>query len=177
MSVANILGDLNYFRNSISSNQTELTTFKKETSDKFSSFHSQFEIGLNDIKFLQLDILKKVNERLSEVNERLSVLEQSKTVSSDIFTKERMKTYYMEKNSETIKLAVNYIKDQVISKLPQTPYNTYGTNIQILTKFVYKVSGCNEEHLDEILKKVYEIFPDSKVMMDPMKSYIFIDWS
>ena len=175
MSVANILGDLNYFRNSISSNQTELTTFKKETSDKFSSLHTQFESGLNELKSLQLDILKMVNEKLVQ-------LEQVKQVPSNVFTKERMKNYQVEftveQRSKTIETAVNYIKSQVLSKLPSSPYQAIGEqNIQILTKFVYKMSGCNEEHLDEILKKVCEIFPDSKVMMDPMKSYIFIDWS
>ena len=178
MSFANFAG---YLEN-IQTNKNELNSFKKETSDKFSSFHSQFESGLNELKSLQLDILKMVNERLSEVNEKLVQLEQVKPIPSDVFTKERMKNYHIEftaeQRSKTIETAVNYIKAQVLSKLPSSPYQAIGEqNIQILTKFVYKMSGCNEEHLETILKKVCEIFPDSKVMMDPMKSYIFIDWS
>jgi hypothetical protein len=171
MSFANFAG---YLEN-IQTNKNEFDSFKKETSDKFSSLHTQFESGLNDIKSLQLDILKMVNEKLVQ-------LEQAKQAPSDIFTKERMKNYHIEFTAEqrlkTIETAVNYIKSQVLSKLPSSPYQAIGEqNVQILTKFVYKMSGCNEEHLDEILKKVCEIFPDSKVMMDPMKSYIFIDWS
>jgi hypothetical protein len=147
--VSNILGDLNYFRNSISSNQTELTTFKKETSDKFSSLHTQFESGLNELKSLQLDILKMVNEKLVQ-------LEQVKSVPSDVFTKERMKNYHLEfayeKSLKSIENAAIYIKSQVLGRLGYQ-------NIQILTRHIYKMSGCNEEHLDEILKKVCEIFP------------------
>ena len=103
-------------------------------------------------------------------------------MSEDIFTKERLNNYYIEFLEKELKLklalAINYIKDQVLTKVPKSTYQECNNKyIQIFTKHIYSVSKCKEENLDTILSRINEMFPDSKVAIDPLKTYILIDWS
>ena len=45
------------------------------------------------------------------------------------------------------------------------------------TKYIYRIPGHVVAILKEVVKEVEDKFPDSTVVVDPLKTYILIDWS
>ena len=91
---------------------------------------------------------------------------------------QNMREEYMRINNEkVISEIIKVLTDRII----QNAYNNK-KNLQILIKEFYKRqtvlnSSSIEDHIPKIICKLQESFPDITITLDPMKTYIYVDWS
>lgn len=100
-------------------------------------------------------------------------------------TRERLQNYRKNEAAEAyakerINKAVSEICHQVenIAKTGRDQKFTYTlTRTNLTAQDLSADFGTVRPVLDDVLSKLRELFPDSTIQVDPLKTYILIDWS
>lgn len=103
-------------------------------------------------------------------------------------TRERLRNYKKNeacqvKNRRRVDTVIKEICNHVEIVATNGKDRTYKVDINqprrdaTIMGYIDQTLGMLPSVLDDILLKLYELFPDCKIQVDPLKTYILIDWS
>ena len=99
-------------------------------------------------------------------------------------TRQRLQNYRNDEAAEAyakerINKAVSEICHQVesIAKTGRHQKFTYTLRNNLTAEYMSVDFGNIRPVLDDVLSKLRELFPDSTIQVDPLKTYILVDWS
>jgi hypothetical protein len=103
-------------------------------------------------------------------------------------TRERLQNFSVEYKELTITKLISLVVEDLTNRIINTAgmNNTHGPQICVLKVMIRELSqhishvrGIYNllDYMPRVISKLQERFPDIQIMLDPMKTYLYIDWS
>jgi uncharacterized protein YqgV (UPF0045/DUF77 family) len=103
-------------------------------------------------------------------------------------TRERLQNFSVEYKELTITKLISLVVEDLTSRIINRAgmNNTHGPQICVLkvmiddlSRHIRHVRGIYNllDYMPRVISKLQERFPDIQIMLDPMKTYLYIDWS
>ena len=104
-------------------------------------------------------------------------------------TRERLQNFSVEYKELTITKLISLVVEDLTNRIINTAgmNNTHGPQICGLKIMIRELSQHIRHgrgiiydilvYMPQVISKLQERFPDIQIMLDPMKTYLYIDWS